>query len=660
MTLDLPALACAHALRARRAPTCGRTDGRTHEQTAQHRQQDGSPGNLAEAEGAAYLAQKGSVTMRDRQSVAAQRKTTDSGARKRIPGKVLWKYRSELAPLYSGIGMVAMSAHLHSNGSGGWEWGMLPAAIGGGRAFKEKSWKWRTYYAASGLASAGWTSYTAANGISQTSLEVLAVGLPAIAAAHYGNSRLRVVNRIARRLQGKGWEKVSENVGLPGSRVLWRRRTKQGYRVMLKLVHGQTVYKVQGVVREIESALSSGHDSVRVERVKKRADRCILNVAVGGHKRVPLAWPGKVSATLPETVSIGRQDLGGEVVVPLRTHWIVAGKSGAGKSSVVRPIQATVCAAVNATMDLIDCKQGVEGVLWEKGTRYSAYTAEDAGTLISEVLRPEMNARLIEMRSKKQDKHVATESQPERFIIIDEGADLIRNLSAAQIKDLTAIAEQGRAAGFRLIWCTQYPLAEVLPTLISANAGVIVGLMTSKPQHANVIFGDGSTKEGWELHKLDGPGCFMVRASGYSEPVPCQAWWIEGGSIESLAEAGMPREGVYVPSQRAVTVPPVPEYAPTVGDAESATQSFGRLTLVKGSGPAGSVRQVPEDENEKALAALKRALAAAPAEGLHVSDLEQATGRKKTWLYPALSKIGAEKASKGYYRLPDQGDTEAV
>lgn len=53
------------------------------------------------------------------------------------------------------------------------------------------------------------------------------------------------------------------------------------------------------------------------------------------------------------------------------------------------------------------------------------------------------------------------------FVVIDEAADIADDKIAMSI--ITDIARRGRSAGYYLIFCTQYPTAEVIPSQTKRN-----------------------------------------------------------------------------------------------------------------------------------------------------------------------------------------------
>jgi S-DNA-T family DNA segregation ATPase FtsK/SpoIIIE len=71
----------------------------------------------------------------------------------------------------------------------------------------------------------------------------------------------------------------------------------------------------------------------------------------------------------------------------------------------------------------------------------------------------------LEANSFEDVKEAKREAR--HFIIIDEAADIADDKDCVEI--IKDIARRGRAAGFRLIYATQYPTAETVPSQVKRN-----------------------------------------------------------------------------------------------------------------------------------------------------------------------------------------------
>jgi S-DNA-T family DNA segregation ATPase FtsK/SpoIIIE len=72
------------------------------------------------------------------------------------------------------------------------------------------------------------------------------------------------------------------------------------------------------------------------------------------------------------------------------------------------------------------------------------------------------------------------------FVIIDEAADIANKKKC--MNAVTDIARRGRSAGYRLIYATQYPTNETLPSQVRANIGnrIVLRLETSAQSLASL------------------------------------------------------------------------------------------------------------------------------------------------------------------------------
>lgn len=152
-------------------------------------------------------------------------------------------------------------------------------------------------------------------------------------------------------------------------------------------------------------------------------------------------------------------------------HLIIAGATGYGKSVILKMIVTSLLVQQpkNVKFSLIDLKGGAAFHRFKDCRRQVKYYSRDpkeAEEVLKEVQK-EMNENFIRVVDNGFED-VKEAGIPERhFIIIDEAADLADYETAMDI--ITDIARRGRSAGYYLVFCTQYPTSQVIPSQTKRN-----------------------------------------------------------------------------------------------------------------------------------------------------------------------------------------------
>lgn len=167
---------------------------------------------------------------------------------------------------------------------------------------------------------------------------------------------------------------------------------------------------------------------------------------------------------------IGWREDGDPWLLPLLwRHLLIAGATGAGKSTVLAQILVQLAPAIRdgwVRVIGIDPKGGMEfGMYAELFYLFAADSHEDL------VAGLEIAARLTELRTRElrgiTRQHVPTRGQPFYVVVIDEVASITTYLSDRKLKDrarqaLGTLLTQGRAPGLSVIGCVQDPRKEVV------------------------------------------------------------------------------------------------------------------------------------------------------------------------------------------------------
>jgi DNA segregation ATPase FtsK/SpoIIIE, S-DNA-T family len=285
-------------------------------------------------------------------------------------------------------------------------------------------------------------------------------------------------------------------------------------RYELELGPGVKVARVTSLQRDIAYAMAATDVRILAPIPGKSA----IGVEVPNHTRQLVALgdlllaPAAAAATGPLDVAIGKDIAGDAVFLDLATtpHLLIAGATGAGKSSCINSILASLL--MRRTPDqvrliLVDPKQvemGQYNRLPHLLTQPVTNPKKAANALGWAVKEMERRYDLLSAKGYRDisgyntafdqgqlEPEPGIEEEPERLpyivVVVDELNDLMMVAARDVEEAITRLAQKARAVGIHLIVATQRPSVNVITGVIKANIPARIAFAVSSLTDSRVI-----------------------------------------------------------------------------------------------------------------------------------------------------------------------------
>jgi S-DNA-T family DNA segregation ATPase FtsK/SpoIIIE len=333
-------------------------------------------------------------------------------------------------------------------------------------------------------------------------------------------------------------------------------------RYELELGAGVKVARVTSLHKDIAYAMASPDVRILAPIPGKQA----LGVEVPNVRRQIVALGDILAsedarkATHPLEVGIGRDINGRPVMLDLATmpHLLIAGATGAGKSSCINSIVTSVL--MRSTPDqarlilvdpkrvelgqynrlphlltqvVTDPKKAANALNWavkEMERRYNLLSEvgfRDIGGYNAAYDRGDLD-QMEEVHADEEEYEKQYTRLPYILVVVDELNDLMMVAARDVEESICRIAQMARAVGIHLVIATQRPSVNVITGVIKANVPARLAFAVSSLADSRVILDQGGAE------RLVGKGDMLLLDPGSSAPHRIQGSWVSEEEVRGV------------------------------------------------------------------------------------------------------------------------------
>jgi S-DNA-T family DNA segregation ATPase FtsK/SpoIIIE len=392
----------------------------------------------------------------------------DEPLRSPVP-RLAWRYRSELAPIYAALALLAAGVVLHLWLPGWWPIiaatglaataivGLLGYRLGLDRRAERAYATTTTTIATAWLAAAAWWGPVRRPLLLTWLAGLLAGGVP-----WWWHRRRRAKVRVLRAVER--WGDDAAAADLDGARLqrVEVDPTGRQWSARVLLPKGQTLKDVLDRIPKLESALGLRPRAIRVEEDPTLARRVILRVVDRDPHAGILPMPDLVGPlTITRPVLVAEYETGEPLRIDLlRKHTLIGAASGAGKTTLVTAILRTLGPAPDVLVWAVDFAGGAGLAPWRACLGRLATTPQEARQLLQDACAA-IDARERWLAERGEEHWQPTPTAPAIVLPVDELAELVEQLPDAADR-LDTIARKGRKTAITLLVSTQRPTQEAL------------------------------------------------------------------------------------------------------------------------------------------------------------------------------------------------------
>jgi S-DNA-T family DNA segregation ATPase FtsK/SpoIIIE len=550
-----------------------------------------------------------------------------------------WRYRSELAPVFLAAVVLSAGWWLHTAHPHWWASvvtltvAIVAVLAVAGHRLGIPTRAECLYAAAVAAGTGGWLAAATVAGPFAAPLPVvLVVAGMVLAVPWWAHGRRRARVRVERKLAV--WPVISQAVGLEGSQVMSAVVDMWGWRARFRLARGQTIDDAHAKLPAIESALGTFRGAARVYPTPDDlANRFELRVLDKDPHAEAIPWPGPSVTSITQPIDLGPfEDATPALVSFLRRHGLFGGGTGWGKSGGLNLINGNLVACTDVAIWAIDLKRGMELAPWASCIDWLATTPDEARAMLTDGVAV-LEARAADLAAAGRRIWEPSPQRPALIIIVDEFAELTEAAPEAK-PDSDSIGRRGRAVAVQLIAATQRPTQKAMGQgALRSMMDIRICFRVRERRDVDLILGQGMLTAGWNAHKLNAPGKFLVSAPGHDTPKPARAYLLDDETVAATAARYADHRPALDPISAAACRARPGSSTATSTPAPSTGQDGASAPM---TGWWDQARRGPDPE-----AVLWRALQEAPAEGISVGVLMTVTGMGRSWVYYRLAEHAA-------------------